>query len=166
MTNRRTVKRNKSLRRNKRRVANGGGWSDLPAGSFKDVAINPGNPIHFQYSGYGMDCTGNPMSVRPGYIFDYTSKGLPGLSGGKKQKRLRGGVAMPTPASTLPGPVPNPNLPPVSGSLTPKPDSFPDTTGAGEGVPQVRVPPLSGTTLERGCGRPRWNGTVFLDLIS
>jgi hypothetical protein len=41
---------------------------------------------------------------------------------------------MPTAASTsfdssLPGPVPNPNLPPVSGSVTPKPGDFPATQG-------------------------------------
>uniref|UniRef100_A0A6C0KQE8 Uncharacterized protein n=1 Tax=viral metagenome TaxID=1070528 RepID=A0A6C0KQE8_9ZZZZ len=135
MTKRRTVKRNK-LRRSKRRAANGGGWSELPEGSFKEVAVNPGNQVHFQYSGPGKDCTGNPMSIRPGHIFDYTPKGLPGLSGGKnrRNRNRRGGAALPSAASILPGPVTNPNLPPVSGSVTPKPDSFPDTTGAGGSV--------------------------------
>jgi hypothetical protein len=50
---------------------------------------------------------------------------------------------MPFPASTSfgagVGPVPNPNLPPVNGSLTPKPDYFPDTTGAGGTVGQPNV---------------------------
>jgi len=126
-TKRRTVKRSKSLRRSKRKT-NGGGYTDLPKGSFNEIAVNPGNQVHFQYTGPGKDCTGNPASIRPGYILDYTPKGLPGLSGGawrkNRRNRKRNGGA-------LPGPVPNPNLPPVSASVTPKPGYFPDTTGAG-----------------------------------
>ena len=141
MTRRRTFKNRKSLRRS-RRKASGGGWSDLPKGSFNQIAVNPGNQIHFPFTGPGKDCTGNPQSIRPGWIFDYASKGLPGFSGGKrrnKNRRSRGGAAMPTAASTsfgstLPGPVTNPNLPPVSGSVTPKPGDFPDTTGAGGSI--------------------------------
>ncbi len=140
----RTVKRNKSLRRTKRR-ANGGGWSEfLPTsapgmtGRFSDIAVSPGNPIHWQYTGVGKDCTGNPLSLRPGYIASYSPKGLPGMGGGsrgkknKKAWKSRGGAAMPPPASVdllLPGPVTNPNLPPVSGSVTPKPGDFPATQG-------------------------------------
>ena len=123
MARRRTVKNRKSLRRtnrrNKRR-SDGGGWSDGP-----DM-VNPGNLVHHQYP-LPKDCTGNPNSYRPGYIFSYDPKGLPGLKGGKRRK-ARGGAAMPPPAS-LPGPVTNPNLPPVSGSVTPKPGDFPNTTG-------------------------------------
>ena len=138
MTRRRTFKNRKSLRRT-RRKASGGGWSDLPKGTFNQIAVNPGNQIHFPFTGPGKDCTGNPHSIRPGWIFDYTPKGLPGFSGGKrrnKNRKSRGGGAMPAAASTnfgssLPGPVTNPNLPPVSGSVTPKPGTFPDTTGAG-----------------------------------
>ena len=148
MTRRRTLKHRKLLRRisNRRisrrtkRKSNGGGWSDLPKGSFNQIAVNPGNQIHFPFTGPGKDCTGNPHSIRPGYIADYTSKGLPGFSGGKrsdykrrnKNHKSRGGAAMPSPASTyFGGPITNPNLPPVSGSVTPKPGDFPDTTGAG-----------------------------------
>jgi hypothetical protein len=146
MTRRRTLKHRKSLRRT-RRKANGGGWSDLPKGTFNEIAVNPGNQVHFPYTGPGKDCTGNPHSIRPGWIFDYTPKGLPGLSGGKrrnKNRKSRGGAAMPATASTnfgstLPGPVTNPNLPPVSGSVTPKPGDFPDTTGAGGTVAQPKV---------------------------
>jgi hypothetical protein len=130
MARRRTLKSRKSLRRS-RRKANGGGWSDLPKGTFNEIAVNPGNQVHFPYTGPGKDCTGNPHSYRPGYIFDYTPKGLPGLSGGKRRNRnrkSRGGGAMPD-VATLPGPVTNPNLPPVSGSVTPKPGDFPNTTG-------------------------------------
>jgi hypothetical protein len=126
MTKRRTVKRSKSSRHNKRRTK-GGGWSDGP-----DM-VNPGNLVHHQYSGYGKDCTGNPLSIRPGYIFDYTPKGLPGLRGGsrlKKNRKRTGGMSMSL-SDSVPGPVPNPNLPPVSASVTPKPGYFPDTTGAG-----------------------------------
>jgi hypothetical protein len=146
MARRRTLKHRKSLRRT-RRKANGGGWSDLPKGSFNEIAVNPGNQVHFPYTGPGKDCTGNPHSIRPGWIFDYTPKGLPGLSGGKrrnKNRKSRGGAAMPAAASTnfgssLPGPVTNPNLPPVSGSVTAKPGDFPDTTGAGGTVAQPNV---------------------------
>lgn len=146
MTRRRTLKHKKSLRRksvrHRRRSSkrNGGGWGDLPLNkSFNQIAVNPGNQVHFQYSGPGKDCTGNPHSTRPGYIADYSAKGLPGLSGGrrdqnggKRYRKSRGGAAMPYPVS-------NPNLPPVSGSLTPKPGDFPDTTGAGGTVAQPNV---------------------------
>lgn len=143
MARRRTFKSKKSLRRTKRK-ANGGGWSDLPKGSFNQIAVNPGNQIHFPFTGPGKDCTGNPNSIRPGWIFDYSPKGLPGFSGGKRRNKKRGGAAMPAPASqhfgsSLPGPVTNPNLPPVSGGLTPKPNDFPDTTGAGGTVGQPKV---------------------------
>jgi hypothetical protein len=134
MTRRRTLKNRKSLRRTRRdkRRSSGGGWSDLPKGSFNQIAVNPGNQIHFPYTGPGKDCTGNPHSIRPGWIFDYNPKGLPGFSGGKRRNRkTRGGMAMPNVASEFSGPVTNPNLPPVSGSVTPKPGDFPDTTGAG-----------------------------------
>lgn len=114
-----TVKRKRSLRRTKRR-SNGGGWSEGP-----DM-VNPGNLVHHQYSGPGKDCTGNPASIRPGYIADYTAKGLPGLSGGKRRKmrgKRRGGANV--------GPVTNPNLLPVAGSLTGKSAWMPDTMGVG-----------------------------------
>jgi hypothetical protein len=139
MTRIQTFKSKKSLRRasNRRasrrnkRKAIGGGWGVLPKGSFNEIAVNPGNAVNFPFSGPGKDCTGNPHSIRPGYISDYSSKGLPGLSGGGKRKnrKLYGGMAMP--ATALPGPVTNPNLPPVSGSVTPKPGDFPNTTGTG-----------------------------------
>jgi hypothetical protein len=148
MPRRRTLKHKKSLRRASNRRAsyrrkrrNGGGWGDLPKGSFNQIAVNPGNQIHFPFSGPGKDCTGNPHSIRPGYIADYSAKGLPGLSGGKrrdsKRRKSRGGAAMPYAASSYP--VTNPNLPPVSASVTPKPAHFPDTTGAGGTVGQPNV---------------------------
>jgi hypothetical protein len=46
-------------------------------------------------------------------------------------------MAMP-PAASI-GPVSNPNLLPVAGSVTPKPGDFPDTTGAGGTVAQPNV---------------------------
>jgi hypothetical protein len=135
MVKRRTLKHRKSLRRkhtHRRRRANGGGYSDGPD------SVSPGYLVHHQYSGPGKDCTGNPHSIRPGYIESYNPKGLPGLSGGKrKNRKVRGGAAMPTPATE--GPVTNPNLPPVSGSVTPKPGDFPDTTGVGGTVAQPTV---------------------------
>ena len=156
MTRRRTLKNRKSLRRGsnrrgsnrhrqsvtvyrtfKNRRTSGGGWGDLPKGPFNEIAVNPGNQVHFPFTGPGKDCTGNPHSIRPGYIADYNPKGLPGFSGGKRRNRKTyGGMAMPAPASMnfgslLPGPVTNPNLPPVSGSVTPKPNDFPNPTGTG-----------------------------------
>jgi len=143
MTRHRVSKRKKRPARRTKR--NGGGWSELGKGTFNQIAVSPGNQIHVPFSGPGKDCTGNPHSIRPGYIFDYTPKGLPGLSGGKRRNRNRksyGGMAMPAVASAyeaFSGPVPNPNLPPVSGSVTPKPGDFPDTTGAGGSVAQPNV---------------------------
>ncbi len=142
MSRKRTLKHRRSVRRksNRRR---GGGWGDLPKGaSFSAAAVSPGYPIHYPYTGPGKDCTGNPMSERPGFISSYSAKGLPGLSGGKRRKR-RGGAAMPSAASVglgeSVGPITNPNLPPVSGSVTPKPGDFPDTTGAGGTVARPNV---------------------------
>ena len=162
MTRRCTLKNKKSLRRRSNRHnlrrsrrdkrKSGGGWSDLPAGSFDKIAVNPGNQVHFPFTGPGKDCTGNPHSIRPGYIMDYSPKGLPGFSGGKrrnKNRRTHGGMAMPTPASvsfgsSLPGPVNDPNLPPVSGGVTPKPGDFPNPTGTGGTVAQPVVMSMPG----------------------
>ena len=138
MSRKRTLKlkRRKSVRR-------GGGWGDLPKGSFNQVAVSPGYPVHFAYTGPGKDCTGNPMSERPGFISSYSAKGLPGLSGGGKRRKRRGGAAMPPAAShsfgSEVGPITNPNLPPVSGSVTPKPGDFPNPTGTGGTVAQPAV---------------------------
>lgn len=114
-----TVKRKRSLRRTKRRT-NGGGWSDGP--SF----INPGNLTHNPYTGPGKDCTGNPASIRPGYIADYTAKGLPGLSGGRRRRnrKRRGGAA---PSN------------PIVDSITPKPTWMPNPSGSGGTVGQPGV---------------------------
>lgn len=148
MTKRRTLKHRKSLRRAQRvtRRYSGGGWGDLPKGPFNEIAVNPGNQVHFPFSGPGKDCTGNPHSIRPGYIAGYSPNGLPGFSGGARRRHSRkkhhsskrrypksyGGMAMPAVASYISsGPITNPNLPPVNGSVTPKPGDFPDTTGAG-----------------------------------
>ena len=159
MKNRRTVKRS---RRSKRRT-NGGGYSDGPG------MVNPGNLVHIPYSGYGKDCTGNPMSIRPGYIFNYTAKGLPGFSGGVRGKKYRknkrhGGAAMPAPASdALPGPVPDPNKLPVAGSLTPKPGDFPDTTGAGGSV--ANPAPLSNVDAKMSMPGVPVNGQPLMPKV-
>ena len=138
MTRRRTLKNRKSLRRKSRRDrrrSSGGGWSDGP----DFIPKAPGYIVHHPYPGPGKDCTGDPNSTgRPGYIFNYTPHGLPGFKGGKRRNRKsRGGMAMPNVANDFP--VTNPNLPPVSGSVTPKPGDFPDTTGAGGTVAQPNV---------------------------
>ena len=165
MTRHRVSKRKKRASRRTRR--NGGGWSDLGKGTFNQIAVSPGNQVHVPFSGPGKDCTGNPHSIRPGFIPAYSPKGLPGLSGGalsggalsggalsggalsgggkrrnktyggKRRNKTYGGMAMP-PAASI-GPVSNPNLLPVAGSVTPKPGDFPDTTGAGGTVAQPNV---------------------------
>jgi hypothetical protein len=143
MTRHRVSKRKKRPARRTKR--NGGGWSELGKGTFNQIAVSPGYQIHLPFSGPGKDCTGNPLSIRPGFIDYLTPKGLPGLIGGKRRNRNRkidGGMAMPAVASAYEafnGPVPNPNLPPVSGGVTPKPGDFPDTTGAGGTVAQPGV---------------------------
>ena len=102
-------------KRSTRHRSRGGGYGDNPVHS-----VSPGYVIHQKYDGIGKDCTGNPMSHRPGYIDAYVPKGLPGMRGG-----MRLDVAMDSTAF----PVTNPNLPPVSGSVTPKPGDFPATEG-------------------------------------
>jgi len=82
----------------------GGGY-----GSGPDF-INPGNQVFHQYTGVGKDCTGEFM--RPGYISNYSSYGLPGFRGGtrrrkrgkrgKRSKRSKGGYV------PLPAPFTNP----------------------------------------------------------
>ena len=117
-------------RKRTRRVSRGGGWSEGP--NF----VSPGNLIHNQYAGPGKDCTGNPASLRPGYIAYYTPEGLPGHGpgwsrGGRRRgkgKRAKGG-ALSVAANQLFGPVTDPNKAPVSGCLTPKPADFPATQG-------------------------------------
>jgi len=134
MARRHTKRANKPRRQRSkqrtRRSTRGGGWSEGP--NF----VSPGYLIHNQYAGPGKDCTGNPASLRPGYIAYYTPEGLPGHGpgwsrGGRRRvkgKRVKGG-ALSVAAHQSFGPVPNPNYPPVSGCLTPKPGDFPATQG-------------------------------------
>jgi len=129
----RHTKKHKKLRRSKRR-SRGGGYSDNPS-----KFVSPGNVIHQSYAGDyphdgPKDCTGNSQSYRPGYLFNYSAKGLPGLSGGGKRNRRnkRGGSQL--------GVAPigdygflthrDPALT-AAGSVTSKPGYFPDTTGSG-----------------------------------
>ena len=67
----------------KQRRSNGGGWSAGPN------YVSAGNLINQQYSGVGKDCAGDV--VRPGFITSYSGKGLPGLSGGSRRRRVKGG---------------------------------------------------------------------------
>lgn len=64
----------------KHRKSRGGGFTTQLTNM-----INPGNPVFQQYDGAGKDCAGTP--VRPGYMDMYSSKGLPGLSGGRRRSR-------------------------------------------------------------------------------
>ena len=153
---RRQSQRRQSQRRQsqrQRRSHRGGGYGDGPDW----IKMAPGNLVHHPYSGPGKDCTGDPLSTgRPGYISNYNPHGLPGLKGGRRfrGRRFRGGAPMPFVASV--GPVTNPNMGPVSGSVTPKPDYFPDTTGVGGTVAQPQVvpswpgAPLPATLMTKG----------------
>ena len=64
----------------KQRKSRGGGFTTQLSNM-----INPGNPVFQQYEGAGQDCAGTP--TRPGFIDNYSGKGLPGLSGGRRTKR-------------------------------------------------------------------------------
>ena len=64
----------------KQRKSRGGGFTTQLSNM-----INPGNPVFQQYEGAGQDCAGTP--TRPGFIDNYSGKGLPGLSGGRRSKR-------------------------------------------------------------------------------
>ena len=64
----------------KHRKSRGGGFTTQLSNM-----INPGNPVFQQYDGAGKDCVGEV--VRPGYMDMYSSKGLPGLSGGRRHSR-------------------------------------------------------------------------------
>jgi hypothetical protein len=74
----------------KHRKSRGGGFTTQLSNM-----INPGNPVFQQYDGAGKDCAGEV--VRPGYMDMYSSKGLPGLSGGRRHSRRQrhsGGTAL------------------------------------------------------------------------
>jgi hypothetical protein len=62
---------------------------------------------------------------------------------------------MPSLATELPGPITNPNLPPVSGSVTPKPGDFPDTTGAGGTVARPVVMSMPGVPTPGAAQMPK-----------
>jgi hypothetical protein len=102
----------------KHRKSRGGGFTTQLSNM-----INPGNPVFQQYDGAGKDCAGEV--VRPGYMDMYSSKGLPGLSGGRRHSRRQrhsGGTALvpayvenygvsapgvvPVPAPAAPAPAP------------------------------------------------------------
>jgi len=99
----------KQHRRHKtKRRQRGAGYFDDP----KNM-ITAGYIAHVPYGGAAMgngpkDCTGNPMSHRPGWIDDLKPVGLPGMKGGsRKQRKRRGGAAYPN-AASLAGAVINP----------------------------------------------------------
>lgn len=75
-----------------RRKSRGGGWSTGPD------SVSPGNLVYNQYSGPGKDCPGVP--VRPGTLDSMFSSSLPGLRGGRRRNRTRGGRY-----EVIPGPI-------------------------------------------------------------
>lgn len=119
---RRTFKNKKNLRKRRSR---GGGWSDGPS------MAAPGYLIHNPFTGPGKDCTGNPMSHRPGWLGSLMPTGLPGMRGGKrgknKSRRHRGG--------TIPGVA----MYDPSDVIIPKGGNFPNPSGSGGTVAQPDV---------------------------
>lgn len=93
----------------KQRKSRGGGFTTQLSNM-----INPGNPVFQQYEGAGQDCAGTP--TRPGFIDNYSGKGLPGLSGGRRTKRRSHGGTQLSVASFLPS---APGVPPHSAPVPP-----------------------------------------------
>jgi hypothetical protein len=131
----------KASRRNRRHK--GAGWSDGP----DFIKGAPGYIVHHSNSGPQTnfsplkDCTGNPMSHRPGWIPAGTDMsvrgGLPGWRGGK-QRRKRGGAAYP-PMATLDQFKDTP----AYGVITSPPGYLPNPSGTGGSIdkPVIAVPP-------------------------
>jgi len=132
---RRTKKSSRRHRRHK-----GAGYSDGP----DFIKGAPGYIVHRSYSGPQTnfsplkDCTGNPMSLRSGYIPPGTDMsvrgGLPGWRGGKRRhkhrsRRSRGGAAYPPMAS-----LSDYKGTPAYGVITPPPSSLPNPSGSGGSV--------------------------------
>ena len=151
---RRTQKTSRRHRRHK-----GAGYSDGP-GFIKGA---PGYLIHNSYSGTQRDfsplkdCTGNPMSHRPGYIAAGTDMsvrgGLPGWRGGK-QRRKRGGAAYPPMAR-----LDQYTGTPAFGVITPLPERFSNPSGSGGTVGQPNpYPPVvaaqPGGIIPKGANLP------------
>ena len=103
----------------KHRKSRGGGFTTQLSNM-----INPGNPVFQQYDGAGKDCVGEV--VRPGYMDMYSSKGLPGLSGGRRHSRRQrhsGGTAL-VPAYVENYGVSAPGVVPITAPATaPAPDA-------------------------------------------
>ena len=137
----------KSSRRNRRHK--GAGYADGP----DFIKGAPGYIVHHSYSGPQTnfspltDCTGNPMSHRPGWIPVGTDNsvrgGLPGWRGGKRRRkhrsrRSRGGAAYPPMAS-----LSDFKNTPAYGVITPPPTNLPNPSGTGGSIahPVIAVPP-------------------------
>lgn len=134
--NRRTKKHNKSRR------SRGGGYE------IKGDFVSPGNQVFTQYAGVGKDCAGVPE--RPGFIANYSSRGLPGLSGGSR-RRHRGGTQLQV-APFVGSPFTNVEArDPTGGAVQAKPAYFPDTTGAGGTVAQPNTVSSAGVPTPAGA---------------
>jgi len=108
----------------KQRKSNGGGWSTGPA------MVSPGYLVNQQYDGAGKDCAGTP--VRPGYMDMYSSKGLPGLSGGRRRS-TRGGTRMQVA-----------NFADYAGAVQPVPTELPQTSTHGVPPQAIQQPAQTG----------------------
>lgn len=106
----------------KHRKSRGGGFTTQLTNM-----INPGNPVFQQYDGAGKDCVGEV--VRPGYMDMYSSKGLPGLSGGRRQRHNGGTVLHPAYVENYG--VSAPGVVPVATPAVPTPSSAAPTQKGG-----------------------------------
>jgi hypothetical protein len=120
-------------------------------------SVSPGYLVNHPYPGPGKDCAGVP--VPPGYIFNYSSKGLPGLSGGRRRRNRKiGGV------SYDPAALPLQDMRVIAGSLTDKPGYLPNPSGSGgsvsnpnpDGKSVIAVPP--GGVVPPGATTPKQSG--------
>ena len=131
--------KNSSRRKNRRSRVRGAGYMTGPQSAY------PGGLVYNSYSGPQTDfspmkdCTGNPMSLRTGYIADYTPRGLPyGTSWkGGKRGRKRGGATMPPPAPMAD--LGDYTSRPVYSSVPPLPRDFPNPGGIAGSVGDAQV---------------------------
>ena len=156
-TKRKPCKQKPCKHKSYKRRSRGGGYSDGLAGS-----VAPGYLIHQAYNGPGKDCTGEV--TRPGYIFHGSSSGLPGFSGGRRNRRTRGGIQLGiasesfgntgvgAPGVGAPGVPTHPvgTVPPLSASTGGSPATAPATGGS----PTPAPAPTGGSPTPATGGSP------------
>jgi hypothetical protein len=119
----------------KHRQSRGGGYSTQV-----NNMISPGYATYQQYEGTGKDCAGDV--TRPGFMGTFSSRGLPGLSGGRRsqrQRRSQGGTQLQV-ANFEDMPMPPP--PPMA-----SPPTMPEMPTT---MPMVSAPGVSDKPMQMG----------------